>query len=146
MGEQSGLLGGGQLVVDGHDDRAPEEGGGGGDEPLRLVAHDDGDAIAGADAAVLQAASEGHRRTLHVAVGVASVLAPALHLDERGARLELHEGIAEQLADGGIALGRDHLRPVGRRSLGATHVLGRGRLHHTLLAITSASPPKVVTP
>ena len=124
VGQQRPLLLAGELVVDGHEDGAAEERRVGADEPLALVAHHDGDAIAGADARVLQAPREGLGDALELEIGEARGLALAVPLDEGDLALVHQERVPEQLAQALVGLRRDHVRRP----------------------MTSARPAKVLTP
>ncbi len=127
MGEEGGLVVGFELVVEGDEDGAAVEGGVGADEPAGLVAHEDGDAVAGADAGVLEVARDAHRLVAEVAVRVGRLLLLAARLDQRDLALEGEERVGQELAETGVALRRDHLA-------------------HSRLPMSSARPPKVLTP
>ncbi len=76
------VLGRGQLEVQGNQHASAEKNGICRHQPLRLVAHDDGGAVAFAKIRVLQRARQRTRQLLEIGVGKARLLLVAIGLDQ----------------------------------------------------------------
>ena len=70
-----------QFVIEGNQHAAHMENRVRGNQPLRLIRHDDGGAVAGAESALLQRSSERQRGFFELAIGEAILLALAVGFD-----------------------------------------------------------------
>ncbi len=90
MLEERDLIGGGELVVEGHEHRPLVQGGVGGDGPPRLVAHQDGDPVSRLEVEVPELADQPSTLPPDVEVAVPARLSPAGRFDEGDLGLELN--------------------------------------------------------
>ena len=82
MFEQLPVFDGSELVIERHENAAGEKNRIGGDEPLRLVRHDDGSAIAGDESHILQGTSKRVSAALKVFISQTLFFAVAVSFDQ----------------------------------------------------------------
>src|SRR5579864_8817365 len=102
MREQLNLFSRGQFVVERDEDAATVKDRVGRDQPLRLIGHDDGGAIARRESIFLKSGSERQRGFLELGVGEASFFALAIGLDQASLIGPAVERILQRLAQAGI--------------------------------------------
>src|SRR5919201_3440666 len=102
MGQQLQMLTRSQFVVQRNQNAATIKNGVGGDQPLRLVAHDDGGAIAFAKSDRLERGCERQGRLLELGVSQTLAFAVTVGLDEAQFVRELIQRVTQCWAEAGV--------------------------------------------
>ena len=106
--QQLQMLGRGQLVIERHQHSAAMKNGVGRNQPLRLIGHDDGGAIAGLELGVLERARQGHRHFFEIGVSKAGLFLVAVRFDQAGFVRPAVERLAQRRAQAGVLVEIEH--------------------------------------
>src|SRR5690242_17349852 len=103
MLEELPLLFRGEFVIERDEHAAAIENRAGGNQPLGLIGHDDGCAVVGLEACVLQSLGQKLCALFEIAISEALFLAASIRFDEANLRSKLVERVLQRGPDGLIA-------------------------------------------